>query len=75
MPSWLSLWLFPLGLLGAVVLLSLNSVIGSVLSIAWGFVLVPHVGNYLLHHSHGRAHGSGGSGFSDVSTHYWRTAL
>jgi hypothetical protein len=68
------LWLFPLGLLVGVALISLGSVVGYLLAMAWAFVLVPHVGNYIRTHSGGRADDPEHA-FRDVDTHYWRTTL
>jgi hypothetical protein len=65
-------WIFPLGLLGTVVLVSISPVAGGLLALVWGFVLVPHVAKYI--HTHSRAHGDTG-GADDVDTHYWRTTL
>jgi hypothetical protein len=73
--AWISLCLFPLGLLVGIALVSLGSVIGSLLALAWTFVLVPHVGKYILTHSRGRSDGGDEDGFPDVTTHYWRTTL
>jgi hypothetical protein len=65
-------WIFPLGLLGTVVLVSINPVAGGLLALAWGFVLVPHVGKYI--HTHSRGDDDTG-GADDIDTHYWRTTL
>lgn len=65
-------WMFPLGLLGTVVLLSISSVAGGLLALAWGFVLVPHAARYI--HTHARGHADT-DGVDDVETHYWRITL
>lgn len=65
-------WIFPLGLLGTVVLVSISSVAGGLLALAWGFVLVPHAGKYI--HTHSRGHDATGAA-NDIETHYWRTTL
>jgi hypothetical protein len=67
------LWLFPLGLVGAVVLSSLASPF-YLLTLVWGFVLLPHAANYIRTHPR-----SGGGDDTDgsygVDTDYWRTTL
>ena len=65
-------WLFPLGLLGAVVLLTFATVYGYLLVIVWGLVLFPHGAAYVRRHSRSR---DGENPFDDVDTHYWRTTL
>jgi hypothetical protein len=69
MKAWISLCLFPLGLLLGIAFVSLNSIVGSLLALAWAFVLVPQVGKSIL------AHSRADDGNADVTTHYWRTTL
>ena len=69
MRAWVSLCLFPLGLLLGIALVSLNSIVGLVLALAWAFVLVPHVGKAIL------AHWRDEAGDPGVTTHYWRITL
>ena len=65
------LWIFPLGLLGTVVLV-ISAVAGGALALAWGFILVPHAARYI--HAHSRGDADAGEA-DDVATHYWRTTL
>jgi hypothetical protein len=67
--------LFPLGLLGCVVLLSLATVSSYLLAMAWGFVLFPHGAGYILNHSWRRGDDGDENGSDDVDVHYWRTTL
>ena len=69
MRAWIALCVFPLGVLLGVAFVSLNSVLGLLLALAWGFVLVPHFSKSILAHSHGEGDSA------DVTTHYWRTTL
>jgi hypothetical protein len=71
----MAVWLFPLGLLGCVVLISFATVVGYLLALAWGFVLFPHGANYILTHSRSRRGGSDRNGIREVDTDYWRTTL
>lgn len=66
MRAWISLCLFPLGLLLGIAFVSLNSIVGSLLALAWAFVVVPHVGKAIL------AHSGDEDGNPDLTTHYWR---
>jgi hypothetical protein len=63
------LWLFPLGLLGTVALVSLGSVSGYLLTALWGLVLFPHgaawVGRRLRDPN-------GDNSFADEDVDYWR---
>jgi hypothetical protein len=73
MARWIAVWLFPLGLLGAVVLISLSTVFGYALAIVWGFVLFPHGAAYIWRRSAGPERGGVGNGSDDVDAQYWRT--
>jgi hypothetical protein len=65
-------WLFPVGLLGTVALISLSNVFGYLLAAAWGWLVFPSVALYIRSRSHTRR---GRNGFSDADAHYWRTRL
>jgi hypothetical protein len=68
-------WLFPLGLLGTVALLSLSNSFGWVFAMAWGWLVLPCIAVFVR--SHWRTHRGGtiASGFVDADTDYWRTKL
>ena len=68
MRTWLSLGLLPVGLVAALVLLALNSLVGDLLALAWAFVLLPHGARLMIRRS---AHGSDLLG--DMETNYWRS--
>jgi hypothetical protein len=68
MRTRVSLWLFPSGLFGALVLLALNSLVGDVLALVWAFALVPHGAALMVRRSPG-----GSDHFRDLETNYWRT--
>jgi hypothetical protein len=72
MTAWARFWLFPVGSLGTIALLSLLSTVGAFLALAWGFAVVPLGVAYL--HSRSPSDGDD-SGLSDVKTDYWRTTL
>lgn len=61
--------MFPLGLLGGVVLVSLADLSGYLLAMVWGFVAFPHGVAYIRR----RSRDAGDDGLDDVETHYWRT--
>ena len=67
------LWLFPVGVLTAIALISLSNLTGYLLAMVWGWVLFPYGAAYI--HSHPRAPGGGNHPFRDDDTHYWRTKL
>ena len=67
MRTWVSLGLFPVGLVVAIVLVALNSLVGDLLALAWAFVVVPHVTLLMIRRT---AHGS--DPFVDIETNYWR---
>ncbi len=75
MRAWMPLWLFPMGLLGTVVLVSLGSPWSYLLALVWGFVLVPHLGKSILERSRRGTADQDRNDFPDVSTHYWRITL
>jgi hypothetical protein len=66
-------WLFPLGLLGGVVPVSLSTLSSFLLAMVWGFAVVPHGAAYIRRRARGPGAGSDESGFHDVDTDYWRT--
>ncbi len=68
-------WLFPIGLLGTVVLLSVSNSFGWVLAMAWGWLVLPYVAANVHSRSRIRRGGGNGNGFEDVDTNYWRTKL
>ena len=70
MRTWMSVWLFPLWLIGALVLLTLGSPAGGGLALLWAFVLVPHVAATILRRSP-----DGADQARDRETNYWRTGL
>jgi hypothetical protein len=72
--AWASLWLLPLAVLGGIALVSLASLTGDLLAVAWGFVVFPHGARYVLTGPRGRGHQSG-ERCDDIDVHYWRTTL
>jgi uncharacterized membrane protein YgcG len=68
-------WLLPVGLLGAVALISLSGALAYLLAGIWGWLVFPCVAAYVRAHS--RAHGGGNnrSGFRGGEADYWRTKL
>jgi hypothetical protein len=75
MRSWILAWLFPVGLLGTVALLSLSNTFGWVLAMAWGLLVLPCIVAYVCSHPRIHRGGSTASGFADTDTNYWRTKL
>jgi hypothetical protein len=73
--SWVVPWLFPLGLVGTLTLISISNVFGYALAMVWGLVLFPHGAAYI--HSHPRAPGArnDASLLSEDDMDYWRTKL
>jgi len=69
---WLSI--FPVGVIGALLLLSLASVFGDVAAMLWGFVVFPHGAVYVCRHWVPRGPGSEPVSVNDTQTHYWRTS-
>jgi hypothetical protein len=57
-------WLFPLGVLAALVLISFSNLVGYVLAMVWGWIVFPHAAAYIR----SRARASG-----DADADYWRT--
>jgi hypothetical protein len=47
---YIHLWLFPVGVLVALLILSINSFAGDLAALAWGFVVAPHVAVWLVRH-------------------------
>ncbi len=68
MRTWMPVWLFPVGVVGALVLLTLNSPISDLLALLWAFVLILHGAALVLRRSPG-----GAEHFRDLETDYWRT--
>ena len=68
-------WLFPVGLLGTVSLISLSNVFGYLLAAAWGWLVFPSVALYNRSRSHTRRGTSNRIAFRDADAHYWRTRL
>jgi len=66
-------WLFPVGLLGTVALISLSNVFGYLLAAVWGWLVFPCVALYIRSRSHPRRGTSNGNGFRDADADYWRT--
>ena len=68
-------WLLPLGVLGAVALISLSNALGDMLAIVWGCIVFP----YGAAHIHSRARTTGtrenGVPLSGDDMDYWRTKL
>jgi hypothetical protein len=73
--AWMLPWLFPVGLLGAVVLISLSAVFGYLLAAVWGWLVFPCVALYIRSRSHARRGASNRNPFRDADAHYWRTRL
>jgi hypothetical protein len=68
------IWLFALGVLGGLLLLSLADPLGYGLAIAWGFVVFPQGAAYIWRQRRGLDVGSRDeNGSGDIDTHYWRT--
>jgi hypothetical protein len=75
MRTWMAVWLLPVGMLGGVVLISLGGVTGYLLAALWGIVLFPHGAAFIRRHTRGAREASGGNGFPDEETDYWRITL
>ena len=69
--TWMLPWLLPVGLLGAVGLISLSNVFGYLLAAAWGWLVFPSVALYVRSRSHTRQ----GTSDRDADADYWRTRL
>lgn len=65
------LWLFALGALGGIMLISLSTLTGYLLALVWGFIVFPHGAAYLRRRARGP--GDGSDALDGVDTHYWRT--
>lgn len=68
-------WLFPVGLLGTVALISLSNVAGYLLAAAWGWLVFPSIALYIRSHSHTRRGTSNRNAVPDADVNYWRTSL
>lgn len=73
MRGWALVWLWPLGVLGSVVLVSIFAPFGYLLAIVWGFVLFPYGAYYIWRRSRGPDGRVDENGFDAADTHYWRT--
>jgi hypothetical protein len=71
MLRWMHLWLFAVGVLVALVILSLNSLVSDLAALAWGFVVVPHGALWLLRHR--RTAAGTGEEPPELQSAYWRT--
>lgn len=71
--TWVLPWLFPLGLLGTVALISLANALGYLLVTAWGWLVFPFVAACIRSLSRASRPGSNGNGLRDDATDYWRT--
>ncbi len=72
MRAVVSLSLFGVGVVVALILLSLGSLLGYVAAMVWGFGALPHGAVYLSRHSQGG--GSGSPGSSAADSNGWRNA-
>ncbi|MGA9856899.1 MAG: hypothetical protein WBQ18_03500 [Solirubrobacteraceae bacterium] len=69
------IWLFPLGLLGGIVLVSIGTPLGILFAMVWGFVVFPHCAAHLLRRWRSAVGGDEQRHLDDIQTHYWRTTL
>lgn len=69
--TWMLPWLLPVGLLGAVGLISLSNVFGYLLAAVWGWLVFPSVALYVR----SRSHTHQGTSNGDADADYWRTRL
>jgi Flp pilus assembly protein TadB len=67
MREWMPVWLFAVGIVVFLVLASLNSWLGDLLGLAWGFAILP-LGALRL------ARGTRHDRRDDLQTHYWRSS-
>jgi hypothetical protein len=67
MRTWMVPWLVPAGMVGAVVLVALNSLIGGILAVVWGLVVLPAVALAIMRRSP-----EGLARLRDLETNYWR---
>ena len=72
--TWMLPWLFPVGLLGAVALISLSNMFGY-LHARWGWLMFPSVALYVRSRSHAGQGTSNRNAFRDAHADYWRTRL
>jgi hypothetical protein len=68
-------WLLPVGLLGAVVLISVSSAFGFLLAGIWGWVVFPYFALYVHAHARADANQNDSNGFRHGEADYWRTKL
>ena len=67
MRTWVLPWLLPAGMIGAVALAALNSLLGDVLALVWGLAVLPTVALMIMHRSP-----EGLARLRDLETNYWR---
>jgi hypothetical protein len=67
MRTWMVPWLLPAGMIGAVVLVSLNSLLGGVAALVWGLVVLPAIALKLMRRSP-----EGLARLRDLEANYWR---
>ena len=73
MRTWMYPWLFPLGALVTVALVSLFPTLpASVLAVVWGWILFPSVLCYLRSRGRGRAREDAAQ---EIDAPYWRITL
>jgi hypothetical protein len=65
----MALWLFPVGALGGVVLVSLGSISGYLLAALWGLVVFPHAAAWVARRFRDP---DSDDNFSDDDVDYWR---
>jgi hypothetical protein len=73
MLRWMHLWLFAVGILVALVLLSINSLVSDLAAFAWGFVVVPHGAVWLLRRRRIKAGVRKDPSELELQGPYWRT--
>ena len=67
MRTWMLPWFFPVGLIGALVLLTRGTFVLDLLAVAWSLVLVPGIAISILRRSP-----EGPERLQDLETNYWR---
>ena len=73
MRPYIRFWMFPLAVLGGLMLLSLNSLPADVLALVWGFVVVPHGAALLARHLRDPDGSRAPDDAYARDTQYWRT--
>jgi hypothetical protein len=72
--AWLRPWLLPVGLLGAVALVSLPGAFAYLAVGIWGWLVFPYAAAFIHDRARGGA-GRRGPGFGEDDSQYWRTRL